>query len=124
MSSNFYFTEVICPDAKSVLTLTALVLSDLLWTAATDPLHVSTASGAWLHFNSFLAQLESSSSSLRACEWRRLAEHHRLARILTQAADAQSDTGSPHPAGTGPRPAIWRPESRCQSLITLALLPV
>lgn len=48
-----------------------------------------------------------SSSWPRAAEWWRLAEHHGPARILTRAADAQSDTGSPHPTGMGPRLAIW-----------------
>lgn len=80
------------------------LLSDPIWTTATDSLHVNTASGARLYSDSSLAQLEFPSSRLRASEWQRLAEHRCPARILTQAADAQSDTGSPHPAGTSPRP--------------------
>ncbi len=34
------------------------VLSDPIWMTATDPLHVNTASGAWLYFDSSLAQPE------------------------------------------------------------------
>lgn len=78
------------------------ILSDPVWTTATDSLHVSTASGAWLYLDSSLAQLEFSSSWLQAFEWWRLAEHRRPARILTQAADAESDTGSLTPLAQVP----------------------
>lgn len=97
-------------------------LSYPIWMTATDSPHVNAASGVWLYFDSSLAQFEFSSLWLRAGEWQRLAEHCGPAKFMTQAADAQSDTGSPHPTGAGPRLAIWYLQSRCQSLIIPACL--
>lgn len=54
---NFYFVQVVFPDAKSSLPLLS-ILSDSIRITATDSLHVHVASKARLIFDSSPAQLE------------------------------------------------------------------
>lgn len=106
MSSNFHFTSVDCPDAKHrqlVLTPIHTLRSYL------DSCHRFTARQHSIRcarlFRLIPCPTPISPSWLQAADWRRLAEHAGFARMPTRAADAQSDTGSPHPIGMSPPPS-------------------
>lgn len=129
MSSNFDFTQVLCPDAQANLTRTSLhafrsCLEDRHRLPARCPPSIRCAAvlrlipcPTWI-----FRPLQP-----RVSVCRLPAERRRSAKKSWQgAADADSDS-VPSPRWQGytppPRPAICWHQSRCQSLITTSHMP-